>query len=162
MDNVPKTVGIKLSEIRPCDNCGGQIVPLCRVVDVRMCLLNTRNANSVLGMMQMAGWHGSAGLAIAEAMAPGADAAFEVLDEEPATTRLFICSTCWLKELDLVVLVEAEHERQEKNEAKNEATKQIEAQTPETGAAGAVGDRATGASTTGTPLRAEPRPGRTD
>lgn len=104
------TFGIKLSELRPCDNCGGRIAPIFHHVQIRHAIINPRNANSVLGMMLMCGW-GQSGqsLAVAEAMAPGADNAAEVLSEPDATVTLYLCPKCVSEDVNLAVLMEKCH-----------------------------------------------------
>ena len=99
------TFGIKLSEIRSCDACGGPIAPVFSYVQIRMGVFNSKNSNQVLGMMQMWGKQSMQALKVAEALAPGADEAVEVVDEADATTTLFICSKCILEPIDLTVLM---------------------------------------------------------
>jgi len=92
-----KTFGLKLSEVRPCDCCGGKLVPFFQHIQIRHAIFNPRNVNGVLGVMQMWGKTNAQALAVAESMAPGSEAAVEVLDELDATTTLFICNECFLK-----------------------------------------------------------------
>ena len=98
-----KKFGIKLSEIRPCDNCSGPLAPLFSVVNIRMAVFNRQNINSVLGTSQIFG-HRS--LALAEAMAPGADDAIEVLDEPDSVTRIFLCQKCYTEDINIAVIGE--------------------------------------------------------
>lgn len=82
---------MKLSEIRPCDNCGGAIAPNFYVVDVSLAMLKPQATNQVLGLVQMFG--GS--LALAEAMSPDAEAALVMGDEDRTLrTRLVLCTEC--------------------------------------------------------------------
>lgn len=112
-----KTSGIKLSEIRPCDGCGGKIAPIFNVVTVKMAAFNLRNVNSVLGTSQILG-HRS--LAIAEALAAGADNAIEVLEDENATTRLFLCQNCCSSEQNLAALAEKRYDATERRDREAE------------------------------------------
>jgi hypothetical protein len=108
----PKTFGLKLSELRPCDACGGQITPFFQHIQIRHAIFNARNVNATIGIMH--GWgrtladrDAMQALNVAEALSPGADAAVEVLDEPDATTTLFICNECYLnKPLDLAMIAE--------------------------------------------------------
>ena len=116
----PETTGIKLSELRPCDNCHGAIVPLFRVVDIKIAVLNKRQMHAVQGKLQAHGWHGMGGLMLAELIVPGADRVIEVLEDSETVVRLFICMKCWLNPLDLVVLAEQASEQAKAIDAKRE------------------------------------------
>lgn len=94
-----RTSGIKLSEIRPCDNCGGKIAPIFLVVEIKTAVFNERNVNAVLGVNQI---FGGRALRLAEVMAPGADDAVEVLENEESVTKLFICQRCYAGDLCLL------------------------------------------------------------
>lgn len=97
-----ETSGIKLSEIRPCDFCGGQIAPIFRILDIKMAVFNGRNVNSVLGTARILG--GSLGLA--EVMAPGADSPVEVCEDHELNDRLFACQMCMCHPLDVARALE--------------------------------------------------------
>lgn len=113
MDKI-KTSGMKLSEIRPCDSCNGKIAPIFYVIEVKRAFFSERNVNSVLGTNQI---FGGRSLALAEAMASGADEAIIVSEEESLNDILFICQDCFLKcSLDLAVIVEkVAAEKEKKN-----------------------------------------------
>jgi hypothetical protein len=99
----PNTFGLKLSELRPCDNCGQKLVPFFQHIQIRHAIFNANNVNATLGLVHM--WGGK-GLGIAEAMSPGGDTAVEVLDESEATRTLFICNDCFTEPLNFAVLAE--------------------------------------------------------
>lgn len=104
-----KTYGLKLSDIRPCDGCGGPIVPAFIILEARQAVFNRNNVNSVLGTNMILGGRG-ASLGIAEAMAAGADKAIEVMDEPGAVTRMFICMNCSAGDICLALISERARE----------------------------------------------------
>lgn len=108
-----KTSGIKLSELRPCDHCGGPITPIFHVVTAKMAVFNRQNVNSVLGVSQMFS-HKS--LALAEVLAPGTDRAVEVMEEPEAIDCLFLCNKCFCDDLNLAVISESVAEKIKKTE----------------------------------------------
>jgi len=97
---------MKLSELRACDNCGGEIGRSFSVVRISRALV-TANARAVLGTMAITGSRG-----IAEAMAPRANEAVCVLgDDEPKLmTELLICHTCLGADICLGILEEQQNE----------------------------------------------------
>jgi hypothetical protein len=101
-----KTSGLKLSELRPCDNCSGKIAPIFSVIEIKMAVFNARNVNAVLGTNQI---FGGRALKLAEAMAPGADDAVEVLENKDGITTLFLCQQCCMADVCLAVLSEKVH-----------------------------------------------------
>ena len=111
----PHTFGIKLSEVRPCDNCGKQIAPFFIHIQLRRAVFNRQNTNAVLGLMQMWGNQPRA-LGIAEVMAPGADEAVEVADEPNLITTLYLCNGCFLGDVNLAVLEEKRGDAEAKHE----------------------------------------------
>lgn len=94
---------MKLSEIRPCDNCGGKIAPLFYVLRISQAMFMP-STNEVLGLTQC--FRGA--LALAEAMAPEPEVVMVLGDEDKALqTELFICQECLtMKALDLAALME--------------------------------------------------------
>lgn len=141
-----KTFGLKLSELRPCDNCSGKVSPFFYHIQIRHAIVNPRNANSVLGLMTMCGWPGRA-LGIAEVMAPGADKAVEVLDEPESVETLFICQDCFLgldgKGLNIPMLMERRASAREREEEKTHGHER-NVQVPEEGGEGRTDIRAEG------------------
>lgn len=100
---------MKLSELRPCDRCHGQVAPFFYVLRISQAFIIPEHANTVLGMTQMFGGSG-AGLTIAETMAPRAEDAVKILAEEPEGewTDIRLCQSCALdKEISLGALMEA-------------------------------------------------------
>lgn len=94
---------MKLSEIRPCDNCKQKIAPIFYVVRISQALF-TRETNQVLGLVQILG--GS--LELAEVMSPEPDVVKVFADENKALgTELFLCQNCVLScDLNLAALIE--------------------------------------------------------
>lgn len=102
---------MKLSELRPCDNCGQKIAPLFYVARVSQAMVMPA-ANQVLGMTQ----YFNGNLALAEMFAPE-DEVVKVFGEEKKELmdELLLCSDCACeKYLNLLVLVE------KRNQAKSE------------------------------------------
>lgn len=98
---------MKLSEIRPCDNCSG---PLSQghfyVVRVSQALVLPKPFHQVMGLTQYFGFQPGA-LALAEVMAPDADVIKVFGDEKPELMQEFLlCMECYLRPLDLAVLME--------------------------------------------------------
>lgn len=93
---------MKLSELRPCDNCGGPVGTIFNVVRITRAFVAPRAANQTLGLMQMFGGH----LAIAEALTPEADCVKIAGDEnEQLMTELLICQDCYMmKDMSLPLL----------------------------------------------------------
>jgi len=96
---------MKLSQIRPCDNCGRKIAPSFYVARFSIALFNPRATNEVLGMTQY--FHGALGLA--EIMSPRADVITVAMDEaqgKELMVELFVCAECYLQPLCLAELAE--------------------------------------------------------
>lgn len=88
---------MKLSELRPCDNCGGKIAPTFYVVRVSLALFDPRATNTQLGLVQMFGGAGNGALALAEIMGPTPDVVQIAGDKKKELrTELFICQDCAL------------------------------------------------------------------
>lgn len=108
---------MKLSELRPCDNCGGPLAPpnVFYVVRMSLALILPGAVNTVLGMTQM--FNGN--LQLAEVMAPEADAAIIAGDEEPELMSEFIlCQKCFtVGKVDLAVMQEKQNDRNTKDES---------------------------------------------
>lgn len=104
---------MKLSEIRPCDACGGPIAPLFNLVRTTPALFNQRKTNEVLGLNQ---FFGGKALGLAEVMAPSPDVVTLAGDTHPELiTELFICNACMCRPLVLGLLAE------ERNNKRNAA-----------------------------------------
>jgi len=92
---------MKLSDLRPCDSCGGKIAPIFYIVKSNIALIDARAANRILGLNQMFGG-GAPGLA--KVFSPDGD---EVTKGDPKLeTELFLCATCYCERLCIAQLVE--------------------------------------------------------
>lgn len=75
---------MKLSELKPCANCGGKIAPIFYRVTVEQILIDPMAANQVLGLNIMFG-----GGALTEAMAPNDDVTYPL-----QTNTVALCQEC--------------------------------------------------------------------
>lgn len=89
---------MKLSELRPCDACGGVIAPQFYVLKLSLAIIDAREANNTLGLTQMFG----GALGLAEAMSPTPNAV-KIAGEHDARLwdTLFLCRDCVLLKEDL-------------------------------------------------------------
>lgn len=125
MRNDAKTSGLKLSELRPCDICGGKIIPQFYIFEIKFALFSNRGTNEVLGLTQMFGGITNPGaLAIAETMSANGDRAVVVSEDETLNSKLFLCQQCYLfKTGDIGLAIERMNERARKaEEAKDVST----------------------------------------
>lgn len=86
---------MKLSELRPCDNCGGVLHRggVFHVVRHSIALIDSRKANQVLGMTQFFRGH----LGLAEAMTGDGDVVTVAMDRERSMgSEIFLCPECYL------------------------------------------------------------------
>lgn len=112
---------MKLSDLRPCDQCHGKLVPTFYVVRFSQALFDATNTNAVLGVHQI---FGGQALRLAETMAPGADEAVLVFGDKDKTleTELFLCQPCFTDgPIDLAMLWEVRLAAQRKAEAEADA-----------------------------------------
>jgi hypothetical protein len=88
---------LKLSDLRPCDRCGGPLELVFHVVRSSLAIVMPDRAQGVLGLgMTFGGIRRPGALAVAEALAPDVDAVVFAGDQEGASwTELFLCSSCW-------------------------------------------------------------------
>jgi hypothetical protein len=97
---------MKLSELRPCDVCGGKLAPSFYVLRMSIALISPTPTNQVLGLAQY--FQGNLGLA--EVFAPESDQAVVVAMDEKEHTGLmqefFVCTTCYMAPICLAELVE--------------------------------------------------------
>lgn len=107
---------MRLSEIRPCDACGGPIAPIFRVLEIKIAVINVQQTREVLGLAEY--FHGS--LALAEAMAPRPDP-ISILEEPDATVQLFICTKCDCRPICLAEIAERRHDQLERAREKEQA-----------------------------------------
>lgn len=112
-----KTSGIKLSEIRPCDFCGGKIAPQFYVLDIKFAMFG-RGTSEVLGLVHGFGFP----LGLAESFAPRAEEAIVVAEDPAMNHRLFICQKCYLEgsSRSLAEVAEITRSKVEKKEEVNE------------------------------------------
>lgn len=98
---------MKMKDLRPCDKCGGQIVPVFHIVEVTQAIVDGAAVNREYGMIQMMG--GS--VALASVMGRNDD----VVKIVPHSTKLILCQDCALtEEINLAELVERRHEAEAK------------------------------------------------
>ena len=103
---------MRLSEIRPCDNCGKPIAPIFYVVRTSIAVFNTNATNEILGLARMIG--GSIALAEAmgsqlEAVKIGGETDSHLWDE------IFLCNDCHVSNVNLAVLAEKIHAKSEES-----------------------------------------------
>lgn len=92
LNDKPKTFGIGVRDIRPCDACGGKLLPAFHHIQVRDAVIDLQNARSFLGTVEILGGPFNPGAAaVAEVMAPGTNEIATVLDQ-PIT--IYLCSKC--------------------------------------------------------------------
>lgn len=107
---------MKLSELRPCDECGKQIAPIFYIVRASIAVIDAKATNQTLGLMQYFGG-GSAGLALAEVMGGSSDVVKIGGDEdERLWTEIFLCQKCHLKPINLAALAEKISDREDEEE----------------------------------------------
>ncbi len=100
---------MKLSEIRPCDNCGGKIVPVFQVIRFSPAVFDRQAVNETLGLAQFFGG-GPGALTLAQVMGPQGDVVYVGMDDEDkelsagVTTELFLCQDCYRKDINLAEL----------------------------------------------------------
>lgn len=94
---------MKLSEIRPCDNCGGQIVPIFYVVRTSIAVFNADATNQNLGLMRML----RDSLPLAEAFSSEPDA-IKIGGEEDKQlwVDIILCQDCYVSDVNLALLAE--------------------------------------------------------
>jgi len=98
---------MKLSDIRPCDNCGGKLVPIFYFSKISLAVFSPKAVNEVMGMTQFFGG-GSAGLRLAEMMGASAEEAIKIVGEEEHTlwTDIYLCQECIVEPINLGLLIE--------------------------------------------------------
>lgn len=99
---------MKLSDLRPCDNCGGKVYPQFYVLRMSLAIIKGQAVNEFLGMRQFFGGKSDE---LAMMFSPSAGNAVIVAgDEEPALMdEFFICYDCLKGPLDLARLGEKVH-----------------------------------------------------
>ena len=95
---VIKTENIAARDIRPCDFCGGPIVPFFYVIDIRMAAFDAQNVNQLLGMNQFFGSKPES-MKLAEIFTPGSSQLAAICDEPEMRQRVYACNECYLLKL---------------------------------------------------------------
>lgn len=92
---------MKLSEVRPCDCCGGKIAPNFYVVRGSLAVFSPQAANATLGLTQMFG----GALALAEAMSPDPEVV-KIAGEFDKSLwhELFLCQSCYMGDVNIALL----------------------------------------------------------
>jgi len=116
----PEDLKMKLSDVRPCDNCGGPIAPIFYAISITHALFDQSKTNMVLGLNNM---FGGAALPLAEAMS-GAEPVVKLSEKDKEMeTEIFLCSNCCIGQaVDLGKLMQAAWDR--KNAGKRDEDKQ--------------------------------------
>ena len=112
---------LKLSEIRPCDFCGGQLRGgVFRSLIVGYGAVNPQKANQVLGLTQMFQGH----IGLAEMFAPHAEEVITITDREEfpeLSTLLFVCTECFSRPLEVAIALERMREHDTSSAAQDSA-----------------------------------------
>lgn len=101
---------MKLSELRPCDNCGNKLAPAPYRLHLTQGLFNAVSVNTNLGMMYMLG----DSLTLAEVMSPNS----EVLEffgdkNKDLEDEILLCQDCVMtKDISLALLIERVNQRE--------------------------------------------------
>jgi hypothetical protein len=107
---------MKLSELRPCDNCGGQVQPFFYVLRYSIALFKPTATRQTLGLMQM--FNGA--LALAEAMSPEPEVVTVAMDDPESKAlmvELRLCQECFMSPICLAEIGEQVTARGDKQEA---------------------------------------------
>lgn len=106
---------MKLSDLRPCDNCGGPLkLGIFYVVRASLAIVRPQAANQVLGLAQV--FQGSLGLA--EVMAPEADCVKIAGYDEPCLwNEIIVCQDCFMSDLNVAAISEKVNNRNAKEES---------------------------------------------
>jgi DNA topoisomerase IB len=99
----------KLTDLRPCDNCNGQLTGgIFYVLRFSLALVRERAVNEFMGMHQFFG--GRASVALIENFAPSAANAVVVAMDDPEydvlANEIVICNGCYMKPIVLAELAE--------------------------------------------------------
>jgi len=107
---------MRLSDLRPCDKCGGKIAPSFYVLRFSIALFNRNATNQVLGMAQvMVG-----NLGLAEMFSPDSDDAVTVAMDSKQhkilMDEVFLCQSCYMRPINLAELAEKVNTRKEEQD----------------------------------------------
>lgn len=101
---------MKLSELRPCDCCGGKIAPNFYVVRGSLAVFSPHAANATLGLATMFG----GALALAEAMSPDSEVVKIAGEFDKALwNEIFLCQSCYMGDVNLAMISEKRSEAKE-------------------------------------------------
>lgn len=95
---------MKLSEVRPCDNCGGKIAPVFYVVRFSIAAFNVLETNRALGLTQYFG--GSIALGEMFTDTNVMEVAMDEKEFHDAVVELFLCTSCQATPVNLTELAE--------------------------------------------------------
>ena len=96
---------MKVSELRPCDKCGGPINPVFHVVRFSPAVVDQQAVRETMGLNMMFG----GALGLAEALTSSPDAVRIAMDEaegKPLQVELFLCESCYCGDVNLAALAE--------------------------------------------------------
>lgn len=92
---------IKISDLRPCDNCGKAISPTFYVVRFSLAVINFRALSENVGLMTM--FHGS--VALAETMTSQPEVVTVTGDKDKSLeVEAYICTDCFVQGVNLAHL----------------------------------------------------------
>lgn len=102
---------MKLSDLRPCDNCGSAFKGgIFHVVRESLAIVNLNRAQQFIGMTQF--FNGSQ--ALASVFTDSADAVTVAGDKDKQlTTEVFLCQDCFMTPLNMAILFEKVARREE-------------------------------------------------
>ena len=111
---------MKLSQIRPCDYCGGKIAPQFYVVRGSLAIFNPIAANATLWLTTMFG----GALSLAEAMSPDSEVV-KIAGEfdKSLWSEFFLCQKCYMGEVNISLLNDKRGDAEEQGAAPNERPK---------------------------------------
>ncbi len=115
-----KVENLALRDLQPCGFCGGSIVPLFYLVDIRVGAVNTDARREFASMHT---YFNEKAPALAELFTPHANEAAQVLDDREAGDRVFLCQTCAVDGLvDLRLAAERFREKAAARQARESAS----------------------------------------
>ena len=105
-----------VTDLKPCANCGGPIIPICHRIRIDMGVADQNNLRQFAGMYTM-----FQNDALAAVFSPGANelVKFTTDVDEGAGTTLFICNACWMETWNICELIEKDNELRKRREEAN-------------------------------------------
>jgi len=104
---------MKLSDLRPCDNCNGKLAPIFYILKMSVAVINPTKTNQTLGLAQQ--FQGN--LVLAEVMGVGGEIAIGSETNPELEEIILLCNDCRnIKEISLGLLAEKSAEFKLKNE----------------------------------------------